>query len=96
VFVAEVGYPAAKMTVGAFTDWNHAAEGYPLTARGQADFYRELAAWAVGAGVSGLRPWAPEAVIPGWGPFALFSVAGKTATASPALRALADGAAGKR
>ena len=96
VFVAEFGYPAERMTVGAFANWNNAVDGFPLTAAGQADFYRDFAAWAVGHGVSGVRPWAPEAVVPGWDPFALFAASGKTAMARPALKALADGAASRK
>jgi arabinogalactan endo-1,4-beta-galactosidase len=91
VFVAEIGYPAARMTVGAFADWNHTLDGYPLTPSGQADFYRDFTKWAPVAGVSGVRPWAPETVVPGWDPFALFQLDGKTAVARPALKALREG-----
>jgi len=40
VFVAELGYPAAKMQ-GVF-NWNDAVASYPLSPRGQADFIRDL------------------------------------------------------
>ena len=95
VFVAEFGYPAARMTEGAFKDWNHAVENYPQTPDGQAAFYRDFVKWAAAAGVTGVRPWAPDLPMPGWGPFAFFSLDGKTAVARPVLDALAGGLAGR-
>src|SRR5262249_11460719 len=43
VFIAEFGYPAARMT-GVFP-WNDMVPGYPLTPEGQADFLHDLIAW---------------------------------------------------
>jgi arabinogalactan endo-1,4-beta-galactosidase len=85
VFVAEFGYPAARMTEGAFANWNYAADKYPLTPEGQASFYRDFVRWAESAGVTGIRPWAPDLPMPGWEPFSFFKLAGKVATARPAL-----------
>jgi arabinogalactan endo-1,4-beta-galactosidase len=90
VFITEFGYPADKMQ-GAFS-WNSAAKDYPITPEGQARFIRDLVAWGAGTGVlSGIRPWAPELVIIGWGPMSFFTLSGKTASARPALGAIADG-----
>jgi len=90
VFVAEFGYPSAKMESGFI--WNDAAKGYPLSSEGQASFIRDLAAWGVGQGVlSGIRPWAPDLAPSGWGPMSFFALDGKTATARPALSAIMEG-----
>jgi arabinogalactan endo-1,4-beta-galactosidase len=89
VFLAEFGYPAGPPREGPFASWNHALEGYPLTPEGQAALLRDLAVWGAGAGLSGMRPWGPELAVPGWGPFALFTAKGKTATANPGLGAMA-------
>ena len=73
--------------------WNDAVKGYPLTPQGQAGFIRDLAA-AGGrrSGVlSGIRPWAPDLAGPGWAPMSFFEVSGKTASARPALGAMAEG-----
>jgi hypothetical protein len=51
----------------------------------------DLAAWGAASGISGIRPWAPELVLPGWAPFALFGLHGKSASANAGLSALADG-----
>ena len=91
VFIAEFGYPAGTMREGAFAGWNHALEHYPLTAEGQAGLLKDVAAWGAAAGVTGMRPWGPELAVPGWGPFALFGLDGKTATAQPGLGAIAEG-----
>jgi len=91
VFIAEFGYPAETVTEGAFSTWNFALAQYPLTPQGQAALLRHLASWGSGAGVSGIRPWAPETAVPGWAPFSLFATQGNTATARPSLRAIADG-----
>jgi arabinogalactan endo-1,4-beta-galactosidase len=88
VFVAEFGYPAAKMQSGFV--WNDAVEGYPLTPEGQADFIRDLVSWGVRTGVlSGIRPWAPDLPGPGWAPMSFFQREGKTAIARPALSSIA-------
>jgi len=91
VFIAEFGYPAETVREGAFSSWNFALAQYPLTPQGQADLLRHLASWGSGAGVSGIRPWAPETAVPGWMPFALFGLEGKTAVARPGLGAIAEG-----
>jgi hypothetical protein len=89
VFIAEFGYPAARM--GRAFAWNDAVDGYPLSPDGQARFIRDLVSWGIQSGVlSGIRPWAPELAAPGWGPMAFFMLDGKIATARPALNAIAD------
>jgi arabinogalactan endo-1,4-beta-galactosidase len=90
VFIAEFAYPAERVREGAFSSWNHALDGYPLTPAGQAKLLRDLTRWAIGAGVSGIRPWAPETAVPGWEPFALFRQDGAAARARPSLSAIAD------
>jgi arabinogalactan endo-1,4-beta-galactosidase len=95
VFIAEFGYPAAKMESGFV--WNDAAVGYPLTPEGQANFIRELVAWGVGTGVlSGIRPWAPDLAGTAWGPMSFFETDGKSATARPALDAITAGVRSNR
>jgi hypothetical protein len=95
VFVAELGYPSAKMQVVFI--WNDAVKGYPLSPEGQANFIRDLAAWGSGAGVlSGIRPWGPELAAPGWGPMSFFEFEGKIAAARPALNAIMEGANSRR
>jgi arabinogalactan endo-1,4-beta-galactosidase len=90
VFVAEFGYPAAKMEQVFI--WNDAVKGYPLSAEGQANFVRDLAAWGAATGtLSGLRPWGPDIAVSGWGPMSFFQLEGKTATARPALDAAVQG-----
>ncbi len=91
VFIAEFGYPSALLAEGPFAGWNFATERYPLTAQGQANMLHDVAAWAAASGVSGIRPWAPELVLPGWEPFALFGLHGKSASANAGLSALGDG-----
>jgi arabinogalactan endo-1,4-beta-galactosidase len=91
LFIAEFGYPAAKMQSGFI--WNDAVEGYPLSPEGQAKFIRDLVAWGVGTGVlSGIRPWAPDLAASGWGPMSFFELDGKMASARPALGAAVEGA----
>jgi arabinogalactan endo-1,4-beta-galactosidase len=94
VFIAEFGYPSAKMT-GGFS-WNDAVKDHPLTPEGQANFSRDLVAWGAGTGViSGIRPWAPDLVGPGWAPMSLFahdaSSGQRIVSARPALDAIAQG-----
>ncbi len=91
VFIAEFAYPAQPVTQGPFAGWNHAQANYPFTERGQANLLRDLTAWGRTAGVSGIRYWAPETIVPAWEPFALFSHSGTVATARPALDAIARG-----
>ncbi len=67
---------------------------YPISKAGQAAFFRDLASWAPSAGVSGVRPWAPEVFVPGWQGLALFSPpTGGVSAARPALGAIAEGLA---
>jgi len=90
VFIAEFGYPSA--TMGGVFAWNDAVPGYALSPQGQARFVRDLVAWGRADGtLSGIRPWAPDLVVPGWAPMALFERQGRTATvtARPALDAFA-------
>jgi arabinogalactan endo-1,4-beta-galactosidase len=90
VFIAEFGYPSAKMKSEFI--WNDAVKGYPLSPEGQADFIRDLVAWGAGTGtLSGIRPWAPDLAGTPWGPMSFFEFDGKTATARPALNAIAEG-----
>jgi len=91
VFIAEFGYPAARMESGFI--WNDAVDNYPQTVEGQANFIRDLVSWGRGAGIlSGIRPWAPDLATAGWAPMSLFGLNGKTATARPSLNAIAEGA----
>jgi len=91
VFIAEFGYPAAKMQ-GIFS-WNDAVSGYPETPDGQANFVRDLVAWGRREKVlSGIRPWAPDLAAPGWGPMSLFERTGRVVKPRPALDAFAAGA----
>ena len=92
IMIAEFAYPAGEMTEGPFRNWNHALTGYPLTSDGQADMVRDLASWGVTAGVSGIRPWAPDLVVPGWSPMALFEMRENSAVARSSVAAIADGA----
>jgi arabinogalactan endo-1,4-beta-galactosidase len=90
VFIAEFGYPAAKMQ-GVFS-WNDAVAGYPETPDGQANFVRDLVAWGKREKVlSGIRPWAPDLAAPGWGPMSLFGRTGRVVKPRPALDAFAAG-----
>jgi arabinogalactan endo-1,4-beta-galactosidase len=91
VFIAEFGYPAARMERGIFI-WNDAVEGYPETPEGQAAFVRDLVAWGdAGRTLSGLRPWAPDLPASGWGPMSFFQLTGRNAMARPVLDAIQAG-----
>ena len=92
IMISEFAYPAGEMTEGPFRNWNHALTGYPLTSHGQAEMVRDLASWGVTAGVSGIRPWAPDLAVPGWSPMALFEMREESAVVRPSLGAIADGA----
>jgi len=93
IFIAEFGYPAAKMQ-GMFT-WNDAVAGYPQTPDGQAGFSRDLVIWGRREKVlSGIRPWAPDLALAGWAPMSLFERDGKVVTPRHALDAF-NGAAAK-
>lgn len=90
IFIAEFGYPSGMMTPP--FQWNYPEPGYPLTPEGQAGFLRDLIGWAAKSSiVSGIRPWAPDFVAPGWAPMALFSRSGKTLSAMSALTAIREG-----
>jgi arabinogalactan endo-1,4-beta-galactosidase len=92
VFIAEFGYPAGKIDRGPFM-WNDAVAGYPLSPQGQAKFVRDLVTWGRTTGnLSGLRPWAPDLPVPGWGPMSFFELSGISASARPVLDALTAGA----
>ena len=97
VFIAEFGYPVKPINTGDFQHWNHPLAGYSMTAEGQAELFRDLASWGAAAGVSGIRPFAPDLLVPGWEPMALFSLQatqlGPTAISRPAVGAIGKGAA---
>jgi arabinogalactan endo-1,4-beta-galactosidase len=92
VFLAEYGYPASKALGFGGGTWTNEVKPYPRSPQGQADFTRDLVAWGVKTGhLSGVRPWAPDLVGPGWGAMSFFDLQGKTAVARPGLDAIADG-----
>jgi hypothetical protein len=93
IFIAEFAYPAGTVREGMFASWNHALDNYPLNDEGQAKLLHDLVAWGVNAGVSGIRPWAPEVTVTGWEPFSLFSRHDKTISNRPGLGAIAAGVA---
>ena len=95
VFIAEYAYPAEPIETGPFKGWNNQAGGYGLTPAGQAAILRDLVSWGAKNGVRGIRPWAPELVIPVWGAFSLFALADGVAKARPALDAIAEGLSGR-
>jgi hypothetical protein len=95
-FIAEFGYPVAKVSVGgpdsAAEDWGHATAGYLLSAEGQANLTRDLVKWGSSSGIlAGIRQWGPDGVLGPFAPMSLFELAGKRATARPALNAVAQG-----
>jgi len=94
VFIAELGYPGTDVMPAAWTGWDHALPGYPLTEQGQYDLIRDLAKWGAAGHLAGLRPWGPELPFDGW-PMSFFRApsAGGVSTAVPALDAIADGIA---
>ena len=73
VFIAEYAYNAGRMT-GSFSKWNHACPGYPFSEAGQAALLRDLTSWGLAHGLSGIRPYGADFVVPGWRPLALFAV----------------------
>lgn len=95
VFIAEYGYPSGHMT-GSYS-FNDTVAGFPQSPGGQARFTRELVTWGVRTGrLAGIRPWAPDLVLPGWGPMSFFAQQGRSARARPGLRAVAQGLADAR
>ncbi len=93
VFIAEFAYPAAPLKTGLFKSWNHQVDKYKLTPEGQAAILHDLTSWGIENGVCGIRYWAPDVIVPGWGGFSLFSVSGIRATARPALDSISRGLA---
>jgi hypothetical protein len=94
VFVAEFAYPNGPIGTGAYTSWTNALPSYPVTAQGQASVLHDMASWGVTAGMSGIRYWAPEVFIAGWGGMAVFAAPdGGPSEAQPALDALSAGVA---
>lgn len=94
VFMAEVAYPAAMVTSGAYMGWDNALPDYAISEQGQAAFLQHLTSWGASGALSGVRPWAPELGVAGWDAFALYAVAsGTTLRPRPSLRALGDGVA---
>lgn len=94
IFLAEFAYPGTPTAEsGPFNDWDNAVEGYPLTETGQADLVRDMGSWLVANDVVGIRPWAPDLIVAGWAPFALFAPNedGSALEARSALSALLDG-----
>jgi hypothetical protein len=73
VFVAEFAYPAGPITSGIYASWTNAIPNYPIGEDGQLAILRDLASWGITAGLSGVRPWAPDTFVPGWDGFALFA-----------------------
>jgi len=90
VQICETGYPAAAEFGGQFSSWNHAADGYPLTEAGQAQWIADLLAMARGdAHFAGVYYWSPEWYDGGlWDAFALFDAQGR---ARAGVRAFAAG-----
>jgi len=93
IFIAELAYPAGPIGGGAYDSWVNALPPYPVSPAGQAQFLTDLSSYAVASGISGIRYWAPDVVVPGWGGLAIFSISGATATANPAIDAIVHGIA---
>lgn len=94
MFIAEGGYPSGHMS-GSYP-YNTPLPGYPLSPTGQHDFIRQLVKWGAHSGrLAGFRPWAPDLCTPdsGWAPMSFFTASKHTATAKPALQAIAQGLA---
>lgn len=93
VFLAEYGYPVGPFKF-ANNPWDHAVPGFPVSVSGQARYLREVVAWGARTGhLSGIRPWAPDLPVPGWGEMSLFALEGRTATARPGIDAISQGLA---
>jgi arabinogalactan endo-1,4-beta-galactosidase len=75
VFVAEFAYPAGTLgDAGPYATWTNALPSYPVSDDGQNRIFEDLASWGATAGVSGVRPWAPDVVVVGWTGMALFEL----------------------
>jgi hypothetical protein len=84
--LSETGYPSGHLTGG--YPYNTPVAGFPQTDTGQRDFLAELIHWGRGSGLlAGLRPWAPDLCLAGWGPMSLFTAHGHVGRAKPALKA---------
>jgi len=92
IFLAELAYPSGAVGTGAYASWVNALPSYPVSAAGQAAFVKDLSSWAIISGVSGIRYWAPDLFVPGWGGMAIFTAA-TTSMAQPALDSIRDGIA---
>jgi glycosyl hydrolase family 53 len=95
-FIAETAYPAGPVPEGPFMNWDQALPAYPLTEEGQYRLYRDLASWGASGALTGIRPWNPEGIAPGWAPMGYFKVVpgqdgNPTIVARRTLEALADG-----
>jgi arabinogalactan endo-1,4-beta-galactosidase len=94
VFVAEFAYPAGFISDGGpYGDWLNAVPNYPISDDGQRRILQDLASWATTAGVSGVRPWAPDVVVFGWDGMALFELDGGTIAVGRSLDGLRNGLA---
>ena len=91
VFIAELAYAAGPME-GTYATWVNPLPSYPISADGQAAFLRDLASFSVASGISGIRYWAPEVIIPGWAGFSIFvATSATTATARPSIDSIIKG-----
>ena len=94
VFIAEFAYPAGPMgDAGPYADWVNALPSYPVSDVGQERILQDLASWAPTAGVSGVRPWAPDVIVLGWMGMALFELDGGTVAVGRSLDGLRSGLA---
>jgi arabinogalactan endo-1,4-beta-galactosidase len=94
VFLAEFAYPAGPIPQGAYMNWTNAIPNYPITEEGQFSILRDIASWGPSAGLSGMRPWAPEVFLPGWQGFALFAAGNPfPATARKGIDGIREGLA---
>lgn len=88
ILICETGYPALAEFGGQFADWNRAADGYPLTAEGQARWLADLTKLIRNdRKYAGVFYWSPEWYDGGiWDAFALFDAQG---VARPSVRSMA-------
>jgi arabinogalactan endo-1,4-beta-galactosidase len=92
LYIAEWGYPAGPMSFGG-AHWDLPVPGYPISAKGQSAFLRDLVEWGVRTGtLAGIRPWAPDFVGGGWQPMALFGAPeGGVSSARDSLSSIQEG-----
>jgi arabinogalactan endo-1,4-beta-galactosidase len=85
VLICETGYPATAQFGGQFAEWNLAANGYPLSDVGQAQWIADLVAVIRNdSNFAGVFYWSPEWYDGGlWDAFALFDAHG---VARPGVR----------